>query len=253
MWKIFTSRSPAGMFTPAHILSIAVCFVLISLAVFFTRKITQKTYFRLLKVFAVIVTLLEIVKICLTLEEGVRGIYAYLPLFFCSLFIYSLWLTCFNNKIIKGFGLSYIAYAAVIAGVAFIIFPTSSFSLYPFLHFKCIHSMLFHSMMVYAGIMLYVTKSYEIKLKTILQYVIFTLTFMLLSVILNNIYGGNFMFVSNPGGIPIPLLTIIFNFSPVLYSIVMIIAHVVAIPFIVYGFAKLIGHIKSKRLSIKNV
>ena len=239
----------AGLFSTAHIISIIVCFVLIVTIAILTRKMTKKTYFKLLKIFTIIATILEIIKILLTWHEGRRDLNAWLPMFFCSLFIYSLWLTWFKNEFIKDFGLSYIAFAGIVSGLAFIIFPTTSFTWYPIFHFKCLHSMIYHSMMVYAGVMLYVTKSYKIDLKAVLKYSIFCLSFMIFALVLNHNFDSNFMFISNPGIVPLPFLHTIYDYSPILFTISMMFAHIVLMGFGMYGIVKLVKYLKNKHKS----
>lgn len=250
--KVGTYKA-VGLFTLTHIISIIVCFVLIALVVLVTRKMNKQTYFKMLRIFAIVVTVLEILKIFLSWSEKKFTLNAWLPLFFCSLFIYSLWLTCFNNKILKDLGLSYIAFASIVAGVAFIIFPTTSFAWYPIFHFRCLHSMIYHSMMVYAGIMLYVTKAFEVDLKAVLKYCVFTLSFMLMALIININYDSNLMFISNPGVVPLPFLHEIYRFSPILFTIVMIFAHIVLMGFGMFGIVKLVYYFKNRKNKFDNV
>lgn len=238
-----------GLFSTTHIISIIVCFVLIGLAAILTRKMKKETYFKLLKIFAIIVTALEIFKIFLAWHENKFTLNAWLPLFFCSLFIYSLWLTWCKNKVLKDLGLSYIAFASIVAGIAFIVFPTTSFTWYPIFHFKCIHSMVYHSMMVYSGIMLYVTKAFKIDLKAVLKYSVFCLAFMVLALIINLNFDSNLMFISNPGVVPLKVLHAIYEISPVLFTITMLFAHIVLMGFGMYGIVKLVEFLKSKRKS----
>lgn len=242
-----------GLFSTTHIISIFVCFVFIALAVVLTRKISKELYFKLLKIFAVVITVLEIFKIFLSWHEKNFQLNAWLPLFFCSLFIYALWLACCKKQILRDLGLSYIACASIVAGVVFIIFPTTSFTWYPIFHFKCLYSMLYHSLMVYSGVMLYVTKSFVLDIKAVLKYCIFTLSFMIFALIININFGSNLMFISNPGVVPLPFLHTIYNFSPLLYTIVMLFAHIVLMGFGVYGIARCVAYFKNKHNKVENI
>ena len=95
---------PAGMFSKAHIFSVLVCLAFIITALVFSRKMSAKQYFIVLKVFAVVFTILEIAKIAFSVYEGQLFYETLIPLFFCSLFIYALWLTCFKNENVKNSG-----------------------------------------------------------------------------------------------------------------------------------------------------
>ncbi len=214
-----------GLFTPTHIISIIICLVLIAVLVFVSREITREKYFKYLRIVTIVVTIVEIFDICWSLLQGYTKVRTWLPLYFCSLYIYSLWSTWSSQKFIRDCGLSFFAMGCIVAGLAFIIFPTTSFAGYPIFHYKCIYSMLFHSAMVYTGIMLYVTRSFEINGANVLKYVLFCLCFMILAIILNIIFNANFMFLDNPANIPIPVLSTIYNFSPIIYTIVVLLCH----------------------------
>ncbi len=225
MFSIAGTYEPVGMFSVAHIISIFVCVFLIIVAVILTRKMQKATYFKMLKVFAVVFTCLELFKIIWSLANGLTGLDYWLPLYFCSLFIYALWFSYFKNEKIRDYGLSFIAMSGIIAGGAFILFPSTSFKAYPIWHFQCLYSMLYHSTFIYSSIMLFVTHATKIDFKLSLKYIIFCLFFMALAIIINSINGCNMMFLNNPGVIPIPLLKTIFNFSKPLYIIILIVAH----------------------------
>ena len=228
---------PVGMFTVTHIVAVIMCFVLIAVAVVLTRKMKRETYFRLLKIFAIVFTCLELFKIIWSLSMGETRLNNWLPLYFCSLFIYALWFTWSKSEL-RIFGLSFIALAGIVAGSIFIITPTTSFQSYPIFHFQSLYSMLYHSTMVYTGIMFYLTKASIVDKKLLVNYIIFCVSFMTLALIVNSFAGSNLMFVSDPGNIPLPFLDDIYAFSHALYSILIYIAHV-SIGLIVFGIYKL--------------
>ncbi len=237
-----------GMFSTTHIISIFACLFLIVLAVVLTRNMKKQTYFTMLKVFSVVLTCLELFKIIWSIANGQTGLNAWMPLYFCSLFIYSLWLTWFKNKEIRDFGLSFIAMAGVIAGLAFIIFPTTSFNNYPIWHFQCLYSMLYHSTFVYSSIMLFRTKAVEINYKLSLKYIIFCLIFMILAIIINVNFNSNLMFLNNPSVIPIPILRTIYNFSHLLYTTIIMVVYMLMA--LVTGVYKIFSHsYKHKKLA----
>ncbi len=238
-----------GLFSTTHIISIFVCFVLIAIVVVLTRHMTSKVYFKLLKVLAVVITLLEAFKICWSLINGISNLDSWLPLYFCSLFIYSLWFSASNNNKLRDFGLSFIALAGIVCGAIFIISPSTSFRTYPIFHFQCIYSMIYHSIMVYCGIMCFITKSIKVDLRVVLRYVIFCAIFMTMAVIVNLVFDTNMMFISNPYAIPLPFLATIYEFSHILYSILIIVAHM-SIGFIVWGVYSL--SVKIKKSHHKN-
>ena len=226
-----------GMFTKAHIISVLVCVALIVTALIFTKKMNSKQYIIMLRVFAVLVTLMEILKIGWSISMGYIDYDSIVPLYFCSLYIYALWLSYSKNKNLREAGLAYIAFAGIIAGLVFIVCPTTSFTVFPIFHFRCIHSMLFHSMMVYSGVMLFITKAVKINLKLVLKYVFFCMFFMSIALILNVLMQTNFMFLANPNKIPLAFLGEVYHLSQSLYTITIVIAHML-LGIVVYGICK---------------
>ena len=238
---------PVGLFSNTHIITICVCFVCVGFAVWLTRKMTKETYFKCLKIFAIVLTILEIFKIVWTISIGETRLDSWFPLYFCSLFLYALWFAVSKNDHIKNMGLSFIAIAALIAGVVFIIMPTTSFNLFPIFHFQSIYSMLFHSLMVYSEIMLYVTKSYKLNLKSVGYYFAFCAMFMIIAIGLNSYFGSNMMFLRDPAKIPIPLLFTIKAFSPSLFTLTMAAVYTLVMGFGMLGIYKLIETLIKKK------
>ncbi len=230
--------SAVGVFSTTHIISIFVCFGFIALAVFLSREMTKDEYFKLLKVFSIIVSCLELIKIIWSWSMGYFDLTSWVPLWLCSLFIYSLWFTWFKSKFIRELGLSYIAIACIVGGVAFIISPSTSFVLFPIFHYQCIHSMIFHSIMIYCGIMMFVTRSFSLNWKVVRNYSEFCIIFIVFALILDLTRDSNLMFLMNPNGIPVSFLKDIHSFSKAVYTSLVIVFYLVIGP-IVLGIDRL--------------
>ena len=237
MFSVKGTYPAVGLFSEAHIIAVLA---------WATRKMSVKSYYKMLRVFAVLFTCLEVFKIIWSWSTGLKAINNWVPLYFCSLYIYALWFSWSKSRKLKSLGMSFIACACIVAGAVFIVFPTTSFSMFPIYHFNCIYSMVYHSAMVYSSIMLYVTKAYELNFKSVLKYCCFCLFFMFFAEAININFGSNLMFIANPGNIPLPFLKPIYNFSPVLFSAIIVVAHLL-IGFVVFGITKLAKRIKSKR------
>lgn len=229
-----------GLFSTTHLISVVVLFFAIFVIAVATKKMSKKSYIIVLRVMAIIFTCLELVKIIWNLNQKNVGLDEWVPLYFCSLFIYALWLSWFKSKKVQELGLSFICFGGIVAGVAFIIFPTTSFNFYPIFHFQSIYSMLFHSSMVYAGIMCVVTKSVKVNINLIVKYCLFSFAFMLLALGFNLICGTNLMFISNPSAIPLPFLHSIYKFSNILYMLTIVFSHTILIGFGMAGIIKII-------------
>lgn len=226
MFSVRGTYPAAGLFTPIHIVSIIVCLAIITVFVILSKNLTKEQFFKFIKIFTIIISFCEIFSIIWSCAiDGAKEVRYWLPLFFCSLYIYSMWATWSPNRIIRESGFAFFSMGCIVAGLVFIFFPTTSYASYPVFHFKCIYSMIFHMAMVYTGIMSYVTKSVEINIHTVLKYIGFCLIFMSAALVLNYVFDANYMFLDNPANIPLPILNTIYAFSPLLYTIVILVSH----------------------------
>ena len=196
-----------GMFNIEHLIAVIVCLLLVVLAIIFTRKFNYKKINTLLKITTFVITILEIIKIAFNIYyEGFSYPNNFIPLHFCSLFIYSLWFSGFGKNKIKKLGESFISGGCIIAGLFFLLMPSTSLQLYPIYHFQCIYSLLFHSLMLYFGIIYFIKGYFKYSFKNYFYYIVFVSIACLLAFILNNILDTNLMFIDNPWGLPINLL-----------------------------------------------
>jgi uncharacterized membrane protein YwaF len=178
----------------------------------------------MLKIFAIIVTVLEIIKIIYNFSYNYTWVDAWVPLAFCSIFIYSLWLSGFAKGFLKKAGETFLA-VGLYAGLFFMVFPTTSLMLHPIFHYLCIHSLVFHSLMIYVGLMVIIRKLVKPSKITLLTYVLYLAVFSIVAIIINMIASSNLMFYSAPYNMPIKIVVDIYNFSPILYSIFIFFAY----------------------------
>ena len=154
----------------------------------------------------------------------------WVPLYFCSLFIVALYLCAYGKGRIYKLGESFIIGGCIVGGLAFLVVPATSLMDYPVYHFSSIHSMLFHSSMVYMGV-LYIWKlKLKLDLGAFINYSIFVGFFGALSITLNLILDQNFMILTRPVNIPIEFLNTIANNVPWLYTIGALLLYIL-IPF----------------------
>ncbi len=238
-----------GLFSVGHLISVGLCLILIAVVVILTKNMSRQRYMNLLKLFAIIFTGLELFKIAWSFSVGYVYTDAWVPLYFCSLFIFALW--CLWSNKLKDYGIAFIGYAGIIAGGAFLLFPTTSFATYPLFHFQCIYSMIYHSTMVYSGIMALKTKSLNVNLKTAKRYICFCLIFMFVAFSINLNQGSNLMFLTHPYRIPIPLLKVIHNYSYLLYLSIIVAAHL-AFPFVYIGICAIIKLFTRHKVEIED-
>ena len=214
------SETACGIFTLPHIISLIICLGLVALAVFLSRKFDDKKMRLTTKIMAYVFTVWEIAKIIFKfiIDEG-KYLDHWVPLYFCSLFIYALWMCAYGKGRVYEIGKAFISGGCIVGGFAFLVIPATSLMDYPVYHFLSIHSMLYHSSMLYLGI-LYL-RLYKINLdkKVFLNYSIYTGFFGIVSIILNLILDQNFMILRNPVNIPLEFINVIASRAPWLYTI----------------------------------
>lgn len=234
-----------GLFNTTHFIALAVCLILVIVAVYFSRNISEKKFNTITRISAIGITILEIVKIIYNLYYDFNApINNWLPLHFCSLFIYSLWLSGYFSGHIKKIGESFLIGGGIIAGLTFLIVPSTSLRLFPIFHFQCLYSLLFHALFLYFGLVILIRNFFTLNLKSYLYYVIFTSFFCIIAYILNTTTEANFMFLENPWSIPLPFLATIRNSNHYLYSLIIYLAYVVGTYFPIMFIQKLINHFR---------
>lgn len=251
MFFFFSPRGegiPCGMFTLPHLLVLLLCIISIIIGVKYTLKIKNENIYKIIKAIAIVVVILEIIKIYYNFHYGYTYLDAWFPLAFCSLFIYSIIMVGFFKGKIREMGMSFLVGGGILAGIAFLIFPTTSLMMHPIYHYLSIHSMLFHSLMAYLGIVCYLKKMFVFNKKGYLSYIIFCLIFMICALIINKIYDCNMMFLKEPFNLPIPLLQTINRELPFLYKIIIMLLYLV----IPYGIMYLVDKIRNNEVK-KNV
>ena len=238
---------PCGMFTVEHFIALFITLLFIGIGFYLCRDVTVDKLRFLTKIVAIVVTVLEAIKITYNFAYGYTWPDAWVPLAFCSLFIYASWLAGFGKGIFEKLGKSFLIYGCPTAGFLFLIFPTTSLQLHPIYHYLCLYSMLFHGAMLWLGI-LHILHSTELPfLKTFIYYAVLCTIFAIPSIILNSILGCNMMFLNKPFNVPLEFISQIYEFSHILYMILIFIAYL-ACSFVSFGIYKLSVLIKSKTI-----
>ena len=208
------SFDACGMFTSQHIIATLICVALIAVCLFIVFKTNRLNICKLLRYSAVILTILELIKISHSFIYKDMHLDAWFPLSYCGLFIFALWMAGFGENHIKRAGEAYITYGCPIAGICFLIFPTTSLMSFPIWHYFSIYSLFFHSLMIFVGIRLLLNEP-KLDKATYFFYFAFVLFFALISITMNIIFGCNLMNLREPYNIPIQLLQDIYSaFNP---------------------------------------
>ncbi len=235
---------PCGMFTLPHFTAVFICIALITIGLFlFYRNCNDNKINVLLRSSAIALTVLEAIKISHSFIYGDLHLDAWFPLSYCGLFIFAVWMAGCGKNHLKRIGEAYITYGCIIAGICFLIFPTTSLMSFPVWHYFSLYSLFFHSLMVFTGI-IFLRKEKKLTKINFHYYGAFILCFSIPAIILNCTYGCNLMNLREPYNIPIEFLQNLYNSTPYLYTCLVLIGYL-SIPIIV---GATFGKIKRNRV-----
>lgn len=238
---------PVEMFSIGHIITLIVFLLLIGICIYLCRKLEERKIILLTRGIAIFITILEIIKIIVQHINGEgHMIDHWVPLYFCSMFIYATWMAGFGKGHIKNLGRAFIGTGGIVAGLCFLFFPTTSFTMYPLFHYFCLYSMVYHSLMVFLGITYLLNGFEKVGKSSFSYYFIFCFFFSILAIIINSILNTNFMFLKHAANIPIHFIAKIENFSPILFTIVIFIACVFGTYFCMWLINFIIKKVKIK-------
>lgn len=210
--------APAGMFTVPHWIALSVSVVGIVLVFRHTAHITWEALRKGTRVFAILMTVLEAVKILYNFVSGYTWPDAWVPLSFCSLFLYSLWMAGYGRGVVQRMGIAFLLFGTVIGGTAFLLFPTTSLMNYPVWHFLCMYSMFYHSSMVCFGVLYLWMCPLPFDRKLFGTFALFFSVTAGISIGLNRWLGSNFMLLRDPYNIPFAVLHRICDRYPYAYT-----------------------------------
>lgn len=237
----------AGIFSVGHLIALAVCIVVIILAEIFLSKISVRSLRHLTRAMAGIVTVLEIIKIVYKFRIcGYKpgDLDQWIPLYFCSLFIYYAWFSAFDGPLAV-LGDAFISIGAITGGAAFLIYPATSVASVPIWHFLSLHSMLFHTFMVTLGI-LYIRRGLFVpSRRTFHAYLASFLLFALPALLLNLLVGTNTMMLTHPYNMP-AIVGAIYNFSHSLYTLLVACVYIFVPYGVSVGIYQLVALIRKK-------
>lgn len=243
---------PCGIFTKGHLVLFVITIIGIFVALKYTKESSKEEVHNIIKRITIAICILEIIKIYFNIKQNsIHAVNTYVPLYYCSILIYAGILSSFGKGNFKKIGDISLATGTIVGGIVFIIYPSTSLTMYPVFHFLSIHSFLFHGSMIYLGILINKTRYIELKKEDIKYYASLIGIMCIAALIVNNLSDGNLMFISrNFPGTPLEILYKITKGS-ILYNIIMIIAQM-SIPFYIsYYLVKMANKIYISKSKIK--
>ena len=250
-----------GLFSIHHLIFTISGLLVVFLLLLLTRKMTNKNIEKMVRILFFVIVILEILKIVWNLVYRTdKSPNNWVPLYFCSLFIYALCMVGYGKGKIKEVGILWIIYGQIIGALAFIIYPSSSIGIHPLIHVLTIHSWIYHIISLYVGLLFLITKYYktydsetekEVNLKdNFLTYFISVMIIEALVYIFNLIFKTNLMFLNEPGVVPV--LEIVVKVFGIFYPVVIAVVQAVGTFFGGFIIIKLINLIQNKTKKEEN-
>lgn len=203
----------------------------ISTAVKYTKVNKKEDITGIIRKATIFVWILEIIKIIFNLAIGNgNNLNTYIPLYYCSILLYAGIFSSVCKGKLKREGDVFLATGAIIGGIVFIIFPTTSIVTYPMFHFISVQSFLYHGIMIYLGIIINKYHYIEVEKKDIIYYSSLIFVMCVIAYIINSIFGSNLMFISQD--FPQSPITIIYHLTGKLYPVITSLAQM-TLPFYV--------------------
>lgn len=198
---------PAGLYSIGHIILLILTIIGIIIALKFTKNKRGEEVRKIIRRVTIFIWILEIIKIVFNLAIGNKNPNNFVPLYFCSIILYAGILSGFCKGTLKRVGDVFVATGAIVAGISFILCPSTSITMYPVFHYISIQSFILHGSMIYLGILVNITHYVDIKLKDIWYYAGLVLLISIIAYMFNIFFDSNLMFISKDfPGTPIHIL-----------------------------------------------
>ena len=230
-------------------------FFLVVVAIIF-RKAKKENILKYLRISGIVYIIFYIVK---TVWESYfdittgRGFNVYiLPFDTCSIVMLASVLAGFSKGKVKDAATGWLVVGGIVGGLSNIFF-LRALNYYPFFTFGALYSMLWHFFMTFTGVLLIITDYVKLDFKTIFYAFIFHLSYSIPVIILDYVYGWDYMLYYNAGGAPFiedvasNLINNNLRFVVTLMMIMIYFALFATIIYASYGIKRTIKSIKHKK------
>ena len=223
----------SDLFSAPHIVYVALVYVAGFAVCWLLRRTKRERVTAVLRTLAVLSLLLEISKISwesyydITTGRGFNkeGI---LPLYTCSLFIYTLFAAGFGRGRAKEYALSFLTTISLLYGAIGVVY-CNGLNFYPFWTFGAFYSLYFHSAMFITGLFLLFTQYKKLGWRDSLYAMIPILLLAIIAIPVDYLLKTDYMLVYSGGGVPLyePLAESLaaHGLRPV-YTVIMLLTHI---------------------------
>jgi hypothetical protein len=233
---LFDPSSIGGIFTLTHLL-FTIVLAMIGYAFFrFVRNLDNAKQFRFYQRLAIVLLLLEITRMLWNILAADRW-YAkdVLPLYTCGIFVIIFPFYAFQSRF-QGWVKGFITLGAMMAGILFLIFPSTGLGMFPLWHVNTLISSLMHVSMAVIGAVFYFNQKTTIAWVDVFTASVVVGVFALLSWGYNTLDPEtNFFFIARPlVGTPLEWLHTWVGGQP-MYGIAVVVVHMLVGLLMFYG------------------
>ena len=238
LFKSANKVTPCGMFSIEHFILLTIALICVVIALEYTKNMEKSKVKELIKKTTIFLWILEIIKIIFNIKNyGINAVNKYVPLYFCSLILYAGIFSGYCKGTLKKMGDVFLSTGGIIAGLIFLVYPLTSLTSYPMIHYISIHSFVLHGIMVYIGLLMLVTKYATIEKRDIIYYSAIIVIISAVAYVVNLNFDSNLMFISQ--NYPGTYIETIYNNTGRFFTLFMTIAQATMPFYTVYGIYSL--------------
>lgn len=235
----------AGMFSISHLILFLITVFLITISLIYTVK-KKKDVLKIIRILTIIAWIIEIINIIFKFRNnGAQAINSYVPLYYCSLFLYASILSAFCKGNLKRVGDVTVLVSGLAGGTVFLIYPSTSLTDYPAFHLVSISSFLYHGIMTYISVLMICTNYIKIDKKDICYYIPIVTIICIVSYTINYFTESNLMFISSR--FPYPPMDYIYDTTGKFYPLVTSLAQITLPFYFMYGVLYIVNKIRNKK------
>ncbi len=197
----------SDLFSTPHIVYIILVYVLCFVVFYLLRRTSHDTVSTVLKVLFVVSALFEIAKISwesyydITTGRGFNS-FGLLPLYTCSLFIFTLPFAAWGKGKVKRAALAFLSTIGLLYGAIGVVY-CNGLNFYPFWTFGAFYSLYFHSAMFATGVFILMTGFFKPTFRDAFYALIPILLLSLIAIPVDYAIGSDYMLVYSGGGVPL--------------------------------------------------
>ena len=190
-----------------HAVYIIICLIGIPMLIGHYMKKDQKAITRLLRFSAVFLAIEEVVKITWESYWDIVSGHGFnaggiLPLETCSLFIYCLIAAGFGRGRIRECALAWMSSIGILGGMSYIV-VTNVLKWYPFFTYGAFHSLIFHFMMVFIGLLIPFSYYHRFRKVDMLYGFVPQLLLAVIVIPLDYLMDWDYMLLHHAGSVPV--------------------------------------------------